>query len=460
MRKNKIVIVNLLCTIILQGLAYLSAPIFSSALGTSNFGIASVYYTWVRILSVVFTLQAAGAVGVARTNFPESEQKQYQSSIFFFSICSYGILSIITIIIALLVVHISGSSFGMLLCALVHGIGLYCVNSINAKFTYEFKAWSNLIVSVVTSVSSIVTSYILIFKYPSDINYWGRIIGQAVPYGIIGVLICIYIFINGRTFYNKEYWLFTLPITIPIVLHDIANLLLNQSDRLMLQWLTDNSSVGIYSLAATFSGVLASIYMAFNNSWVSFYYEYSKNKNYDAIKESAKNYLEVFTTITCGFILLANEVYHVFAREDYWSGTSYIYIFAVGYYLVFLYSFPVGYEFYNKKTKYIAFATSMATVCNIILNYLLIKSVGVLGAVIATAIAHGFQFLFHYIAAKRIDADEFPFQIRFFLPWLGIVCVTALLSKVLIGAWLIRWGIGVALGVIVGLRIIKRRRIF
>ena len=80
--KNKITLYNMGSTIVLQGLAFFSGPIFCSILGTENFGIAAVYLTWVQIASTVFSLQAGGALAVARINFPLEDQEKYQSSVF------------------------------------------------------------------------------------------------------------------------------------------------------------------------------------------------------------------------------------------------------------------------------------------------------------------------------------------------------------------------------------------
>ena len=76
--RNKITIYNIASTIILQGLAFLSGPIFSGILGTNNYGIAAVYLTWVQIASTVFSLQAAGTIAIARVNYPIEDQEKYQ----------------------------------------------------------------------------------------------------------------------------------------------------------------------------------------------------------------------------------------------------------------------------------------------------------------------------------------------------------------------------------------------
>ena len=429
-------------------------------LGTANYGIASVYLTWVQLASTVFSLQAAGTVALARVNFPMEDQPKYQSSVLSLATMFYAGFSVITIIVAAIIGPKTGLQMPMVLLGLSHGWGMYCITFMNSKFTYEFKADKNFILSVSVSALTIGLSIFLIRHYPSETNYWGRIIGQSAVYTIIGLIMFLFILKDGRTIINREYWKFTLPIAIPTIFHLLANIVLNQSDKVMLQALISNSAAGIYALACTFGAVLNTIWSAFNNSWVPFYYEYTRLGQIEKMKKHAKNYIELFTIVAIGFILLAREVFHLYARESFWEGTDLIPLFSIGYYFIFLYSFPVNYEFYNKKTKTIAAGTSLAALCNVVLNYLFIKLWGIQEAVIATAVAHGLQFGFHFISAKRINPGEFPFRLLQFIPGFLAVCAACVLYWFTRDLWMIRWGIGVVLGAYILVKIIRRREIF
>ena len=366
----------------------------------------------------------------------------------------------LTIVVTCLLRVAVSINLRMVLIGLLHGWGLYCVSFMNSKLTYEFKAGKNFLLSIITSVTNIGLSLFFIRFFPIESNYWGRIIGQSCVYTLIGLVIFIIILKNGKMLYSKEFWSFTLPIAIPTVFHLVANVVLNQSDRVMLQGLVNSTAAGIYALACTFSAVLNSIWSAFNNSWVPFYYEYTKNKEFDNIKIHSQNYIELFTIITIGFILLSREVFHIYAKESFWDGTDLIPFFAIGYYFIFLYSFPVNYEFYNKKTKTIAVGTSFAAVCNIILNFIGIKLWGIMGAVLATAISHGLQFGFHFVSAKRINPGDFPFSLKDLLPGLCAVLVTCFLYWVTKDVWIIRWLTGAGLGIYLLIKIIRRKEIF
>lgn len=458
--KNKIAIYNLVSTVIIQGLAFFSGPIFSNLLGTNNYGIATVYLTWVNISSTVFSLQAGSTIALARSNFSIEEQDQYQSSVLGLATSSYIGFSLLTLLfINLLHKLISVNSYMVILC-LVHGWGSYCISFANQKFTYEFKAEKNLILSISISVLSIVASIVFICLFPVDTNYWGRIIGQASVYFLIGVFLFVYIFRYGRTFVNIDYWKFTLPIAIPTIFHLLANIVLNQTDKVMLQGMVSNSAAGIYGLALTFSTVLSTIWNALNNSWVPFYYEYTKTEQIDEMKKHAKNYIELFTIITLGFMLLSREVFRFYAASSFWEGEDFIVLFSLGYYFVFLYSFPVNYEFYMKRTGTIATGTILAAIINIVLNYCFIVKFGIIGAVVATITSHGLQFLFHYINARRIGKESFPFSMKDFFPGCITVLTVVLFCLLVKEYWFIRWIVAVGLGAFLVIKIYFRKEIF
>lgn len=458
--KNSITLFNILSTVILQGLAFFTGPIFSATLGTSNYGIATTYFAWVQVASIVFSLQAAGTLALARVKYPLEDQPKYQSSVLSLATISYFGFSALTVLIVVLTSKWQNFNLLMIIAGLLHGWGLYCVSFMNSKFVYEFKADKNFILSVTVSVLTIGLSLVLIFLMPDELNYWGRILGQSAVYTIIGIILFSSVLKSGKKVYSKAYWSFTLPITLPTIFHSLANIVLHQSSKVILQNMESNAEVGVFALACTFGGVLNTIWVALNNSWVAFYYEYTRTNQIGEMRKHARNYTELFTILSIGFILLAKEVFHLYASKDFWAGTDYIPLFALGFYFVFLYSFPVNFEFYHHKTKTIAIGTACAAIVNILLNIVFIKLWGTIGAVFASTAAYAIQFIFHYICASRLKVGEFPFRLWDFLPSLFAVCGACVLYLFAKNLWMVRWGLGAVLGIYLLIKIIKRKEIF
>lgn len=457
-KQNKVAFFNILSTMLLRGISMFTAPLFSRLLGTEGYGVVSLYTVWVGVAAIAFTLQTNGTLVNARIEYPEDQQHKYQSSVMtlsllFFLLCSGVTIAFLPQVSALLKLH-----WVLILLILFHSFGSYCVNFLNSKFTYEFKADWNMYVSVGITLSTIVLSVILILLMPAHINYYGRVLALALVYGGMGIGVCTYVLLKGKTFYNKEYWTLALTLALPVVFYSLSDLALGQCDRVMLQQMMNESMVGQYSMAYNFGGIMFTIFGALNNTWTPFYFEDMKQKRQSAMRAQAGHFLELFTVLSVGFILLAPEVYHVFARWDFWAGTPLIPIFVTSYYLNFLCTFPVNYEYFHKKTKAVAVITVSTSVLNIGLNYVLIRQFGVAGAALATALSHGVQFISHYIYVRYIlKKGDYPFGIRlwakYVLAYFGMVAVVYLLE----GAGLVRWGVGAAIGLWELWRIRKRK---
>ena len=240
---------------------------------------------------------------------------------------------------------------------LLQAFGTFCVGFLNTKYTYEYKAGRNMLVSLAVTLINLVLSVVLILQLPQEIKYYGRVVAITLTYTLMGIPACILILRRGKTFFHKGYWKFCLVLAVPTVFHDLSDLVLGQSDQVMIQQMIDTSAVGCYSYAWQFANFLFIIFGALNKTWCPFFFDEMKQGKREAMMDKTLNFLELFTILACGFILLAPEVYHVYGKRDFWSSTSIIPLFVTSYYLNFLCTFPVNYEYYHKKTKVVAAVT-------------------------------------------------------------------------------------------------------
>ncbi|MGM9589477.1 MAG: oligosaccharide flippase family protein [Faecousia sp.] len=457
-KQNKVAFFNILSTILLRGISLFTAPLFSRMLGDAGYGIVSLYTIWVGVAAIAFTLQTNGTLVNARVEYPEEKQHAYQSSVMtlsllFFLLCSAVVLLFLPQVSALLKL-----SRLLVVLILFQSFGNFCLNFLNSKFTYEFKADKNMFVSVGVTLTTLILSVILILLMPEGKAHYGRILALAVTYGSLGIGICGYVLVKGKTFYNREYWTLALTLALPVVFYSLSDLLLGQCDRVMLQWMMSESMVGQYSLAYNFGGIMFTIFVALNNSWTPFFFDDLKQGRHAHLRDQAKNFLELFTVLSVGFVLLAPEVYHIFASREFWSGTMLIPIFVSSYYLNFLCTFPINYEYYHKQTKVVAVMTVGAALVNLGLNYLLIHWIGVTGAALATTVSHGLQLAGHYIYVRYLlKKGNYPFGIRIWakyaLAFFGMVAFVYLTE----GLWILRWVVGAAIGIWELGRIRKRK---
>ena len=460
--ENALAFFNILGPIILNGINFFTVPIFTRMLGTENYGIVSLYTTWVQVFTILMGIQTCGTISVSRAYFNEKELKPYYSSILSISCLTSAFVTAVVLIFIKPISDFMGMSRLIVCLMLLQSFGAYVINFITLKFTYSKQASKNFAISVSVSLLSVFLSLILIYMIPefSD-RYIGRIIGYALPNAAIGVFAAIIIFVQGKTFFSKRYWKFCIPLCLPLIFHNLSQIILAQSDRVMLQkLLNNNSAVGIYSFIFTFTHILNIIWNALNNTWVPFYYDYVKQGDIETIERKSKNYIFLYTILTIGFILLSPEVIKLFASSDFWSGTYLVPVMVFSCYMVFLYSFPVYFEFYHKKTLIIAIGTCGAGILNIIFNLILIPIFGITGAAIATAVSYFMLFVFHQIIAKFVVKKNYSYKLKKFVPGTVAVIAGSLIFYLAFDFWYIRWAIGAILGIWLMVRVYRNRSIF
>lgn len=456
-KQNRVAFFNILSTVLLRGISIFTAPLFSRLLGDSGYGVLSIYTIWTSAIAIAFPLQTQGTLVNARVEYNEQGQRRYQSSVLSMSILVFAACSALVLAFLGPVSRLLKLEPFLICMMLVQAFGTFCVSFLSTKYTYEFKAGRNMAISLGVTIVTLVLSVLFILQLPHETRYYGRVVAIASTYALIGIPAAILILRQGRTFYNREYWKFCLYLALPTVFYSLSDLILGQSDRVMLQQMMGTSLVGQYSLALNFGNIMFTIFGALNNTWCPFFFEDMKQGSREKLRSKATNYLELFTVLSVGFLLLTPEVYHVFAAREFWSGTKLIPIFVTSFFINFLCTFPVNYEYYHKKIRVVAVVTISSSLLNIALNYVLIQAVGMPGAALATCISHGVQLTLHYLYARFVIRGEYPFPIGLWWKY-GMVYLCAVAAFYLLPElWLPRWGLGACIGLWELWRIKKRK---
>ena len=456
-RQNRVAFFNILSVVLLNGISMITAPLFSRILGDSGYGILKIYNIWASVIAIVFTLQTEGTLVNARVEYPEHEQKRYQSATMGLSLLLFLLCGGVVAVFLQPISNLLKLEPFLILLMLLQAFGVYCVNFLSTKYTYEFKAGRNMLISLAVTVTTLVLSLVLILQMEHEVRYYGRAIAIAATYAIIGIPACIMILLQGKVLYHKEYWKFCVALAIPAVFHNLSDLILGQSDQVMLQQMLGDATVGHYALAWTFGNFLFIIFGALNRTWCPFFFDEMKEGKQTAMMAKTRNFLELFTILACGFILLTPEVYHVYASREYWSSTMVIPLFVASYYINFLCTFPVNFEYYHKKTKVVAAVTISSSLLNVALNYVLIRAIGMPGAALATALSHGVQLCLHHLYCRKLGQGSYPFPVKVWAKYAAFFLGVMAFVYAVPNSWLLRWGVGAALGIFELLQIKKRK---
>lgn len=462
-KDNLQTIYNLISQVVLNGTNFVLIMLFTRFLSTDNYGVVSIYQAYVLFFAIIIGLNVQGTIGTAFAHINSKEHNNYLASIYLLAILAFGVILVICVICMKPLVSFSQMTVSMILMMLCHSFGSFAFNFASIKYVYSRKAQYTCILSLILSVSMVLFSWIGITQKKFDVpQYWGRILGLAIPYIICAIYVTITIFAKGNPFIGwKRYINFCLPICLPLIFHGLSQVILAQTDKVMLQkMLSEYSSVGIYSFIITFVHIMNSIYIALNNTWVPIYYEYLKKKDLQSLFERGKRYHDLYIILAVGFLMLSPEVVKLFADSSYWVGIKLIPLALVSVYMVFAYSFAINYELYYRQTNLIAIGTTSAALANVILNALLIPLIGMYGAAIATVIAYVLLFVFHNICSLKINRGDYVFKWKYYAKYFLILLGFSILFYVFLDAVIVRWIIAVVAAMILINQIYRTKSIF
>lgn len=389
----------------IKGISFITIPIFVNITTQAEYGLINNFTSFVSIFSVLVGLSLNSAINNASFDYKE-KINEFMSAV----------LSLATL--SLLVFLIIGNSYFIFVKSffdlnqtifnlmLIQSFASFVISYIQAYFTINFSHFKYLILSFLSTILNVVTSVALMQTIFNDDKYAGRVVGGTVSFVLIGLVIYLRIMIKGKHFFDTEQWRYALSISLPLIPHSLANIVLSQFDRIMINSYLGPSAGGIYSYISNIGIILSVIWVSTNNAWVPWFYGEMSKKNDKTIKKVSNYYLLAFTVIAMVVMVVSIDLAKFMAPKEYYSGLSLVIPISLGYFFQFLYSLPVNGEFYEKKTSYIAIGTVASALINILLNIIFIPKYGILAAGYTTVFTYFLLFLFHYNIAKKVTGKQ------------------------------------------------------
>ena len=418
-----------------KGFAFLTVPIFTRILSTTDYGIVTTYNSWISILSMVMGFAIHMGIRAAFIDYKEKIDDFVSVTTSFTLLCG-GVMCLfigggayllrINVDLTLIVLCLLQG----LATALVQNYSMYLMMQYRYKFRTALMILPNLL-SVGASV------FAILFVVKTDL-YMGRIVPTALINAAFGLITVALVYARSHVLYNREYLKYGLAISMPLVLHGIALNILSQSDRTMITWLADASQTGVYSLIYNFSMIATVITTSLDGVWVPWFTERLKNREIKSINDLAVDYINLMTYAMVGVMFVGPEVVKLLASSKYWEGISIIPPVVLANYIIFAYTLYVNIEHFYKKTPYITVNTLIAAGSNLILNYIFIPLYGYVAAAYTTLFSYLLAFVLHARYAKKLEPDVYP--LKSFVRPLAHIFGAMIVFYLFMNEWYIRWG--------------------
>lgn len=222
-----------------KAIAFLTIPVFTRLLTTSEYGIVNTYTSWVNIATVVITLSLYNSFRMALVE-KEPDFESYCAS----AIRLSGILFCISMLLAMLVLVLMPRlrSIGwMILACLVQAFGTFCVTAMSTKYMLQFQYTKRAVYMIVLCT---VVAIMLMYLHTENRYMW-RILAYVFVY-VLFIVSTLWATRKEKT--KKEYWKYAIAYSLPLVFHGLSLVILSSSDRIMITAISGAAESGVYSL--------------------------------------------------------------------------------------------------------------------------------------------------------------------------------------------------------------------
>ena len=432
-----------ICNFLQRGTALIVVPIFTRLLTSAQYGICNLYFAWFDIF-VLFTSLKLPYEGLNNGLIRHEEDKDgYTGAI-------QGLIMVLTIAAGLLYwlvrdwvdSYIGLSGFLML----VMFVQLLLNPSLNlwtnrARFDFNYR-WP-VVVTLVCTIANPVIAVIAVLN--TEYMAEARILSLALVQCSAGLVCAVLLFARGKRFFNKKYWRFALGFNLPLLPYYLSQTLLNQSDRIMINYFGGSGQAAIYSVAYTAGTLMLLLTSAVNGSFMPWIYRKIKDGKSDEVGTAVGGFSLVVGAATVAMMVFAPDIVALLATQEYAQAVWIIPPVAASVFFIFVYMQFANVEMYYGENRGITWISLTAAAANIVLNAVLIPIFGYLAAGWTTLASYMLLAMLHYVLMKKACRKHqtsgaiFPEKLLLLLSF-GVVALAGLIL-VLYGLGYVRYGV-------------------
>lgn len=387
-------------SIITSGISFLLLPILTTYLTKSDYGILSLFNASIRLLVIIISMGGINVLMLYLFKKDKATLSSYFKSFYGLILFNSFILTIIISFSLLfiddffgipkeLAIFIPIIAFGVLLYELVISLMVYKKD----VRSYAVTALSKFGLEIFFTLL-----FVVIFLY----NWKGRISSLVISLILINIFSLIYLkkekLLNGKFNFVKLKDL--LKLGSPLIIMDLATIVLNLSDRFFIEHLLGLNETGVYSIGYLIGSIILIGLNSLTNVFRPMIYE--KLENYNVEKKNlikmSWQFLLVLLSGTLFLIFILKEIiFNYFIDTKFLESANIVLPIACGFFFWGLYSFYVSYFIYFKQEKIIFWISIFSVLLNLYLNYMFIIKFNIIGAAYATFLTYLISGLIIYL---------------------------------------------------------------
>jgi len=368
-----------------KGLSVITTPIFTRIMSTEEYGVYNLYMSWHNIFIVLCTLNLASGMLNSFLIKDEDNKDKIISSVLGFEF----FLSLIILLGYIGYTFVFGNLPGL---TFKYGILMFIEIIVNIpvsiwlvkqKFSANYKA---AIIVFIQSVLITILSVVLVITL--DEKAQARIYGTILGAFMFSILCLVFIILKSKNLFDFKIWKMCLIFGGPLIFHFLAQSIMGQSDKLIIDYYYDKTETAIYSVAHSISWLLYIFITAVNSTIIPWIYKKIKKTDYSGISNIILLVLFILSVLVLIVSMLSPELIWLFGGDNYKKGATMIPPLAGSLLFIYITSIFTNFEFYYKKTIMTVVSTIIGAGVNVGLNFIFIPIYGPIAACYTTLISY------------------------------------------------------------------------
>ena len=354
-------------------------------LGPERFGLLSYANSYVGIFTAIAILGLDGIVVRELVKSPDQRDTLLGTS---FLLKVVGTLLMWVLILATLFFSNNDSLTSSLIAIIAFGVLFQTFNVIDYNFQAEVKSKYVVHSQIVQLIVSSITKLVLILKGLPLVWF-------AAVYSLDAIILAVglaYAYSRNSGSIKKWKWNAKVALALlldswPLMFAYMSYLIYAKIDRIMIKEMLDEHNVGIYSAAyILYEAPLFISLMIAKSVYPILVQYYQDNKiKFFQLYSTLSSYMTLLSYLIVLFIFIFHEILiQITFGESFEESSKILMLLSFGMIPMFNAFLRSSYITISGNQKIILYTTLFSAMLNIVLNLLLIKAYGVIGAVYAT----------------------------------------------------------------------------
>lgn len=402
-------------------LGFASFPIFTRVFSVSDYGAMSL------VLKVLLLLTVLGKFGLQNSvqrfyaeegaSADNSLSRRYYSTLFFGALGTgavFALLFVVGVVFApasLVEERLKHLFLLVSVLIIVRSLQPTLIGFLRA----EGKTKTYNAVEIAVKAATVLLACTLLLSWRSNLNVF---FGSTIAVEAAGVLVLAwYLRRRGLIDLQAVDWSYFRKAAIfafPLIGYELASVILDSGDRLLVQHYMGSEPLGFYSAAYNVStyveeALMVPINLALFPIYMKLWVEKGKVETEAFLSRSLNGFLALAVGITCVVLLTSRDVIVVLASSKFQEAYRLLPVLVVGLLIYATHIFLNAALLIYKKTATMTRLVVYACVVNILLNIVLIPRMGLQGAAVSTLVS----YLFMVVLMGAVSFKLMPLQLSY-----------------------------------------------